>query len=928
MAGEAYRVRVRPPNSDLWFERSDLEVLSVEIGLNEPRTAVLFHGGRHDQVIGLDVNWQVQISPDSLFRTLVFNGLVQSIEPRGLSSEGITINCVGIEWVLQRITLRWNSLREWTYNPNGYIDMRSEAFGTTVSDGVLFESNGVGARWYISDIIADILEHCFGLPYGVSENADYSTITTVPAGRAVLFSPYHSGIISTLARPSRSGGVAPSYHHPSDSVITNKVIRSLYAPLLRDSLLSSGARFGWFWSEIYDMHYPAQEVRLSGSDTLWDAISTLVAMTGSHAFYVDHSIPSVPVIRFVNVEKWNSYVDIPINIQNVHASTASYSLLDESFTVDSSSVRNRVVVVVNGLVTSGPGPLVPDTTMNRMLQTSDNKMLYAFANLHDVEPVMGGDVTDPANLDVVKKAQEDSAVRDRSDWGPRIVEDGAENATFDFVPGQGAAIVVPDDPTNTGIPNQLTVSGLFRRPAEFAVGPDPRSNKYFPRPSPFDAWANWSLCSEVVIEDPGYVPDSVPAVEGADSLAPEGFGIYMPSIRTKRAQVQYDDQDENGNPITVMDEYTLWSGERVPSFEMEGLVPEFWDYYSAAYAAACQMQRRFRDVTVSLTFRRDLIKSVRQHTDTGPYWTRPKDPVLPEIEIGDFVRLNGVGVPIINMAVMKVSRIRIDVRDGVMDVTASSDVAGQSLSFEDLYMRVLHERSVMREIMAMRKARSNDTMLGRGELPAAKVDFADALARPDMIIPVIGTEAADGGAAGGNNQEPPPVKPKPVEADHAGMGVKTKTVVTDKTTNTQTEKTLTEEEKREVVLLSVGKTDRKKIKAIRSPIILRDKAGNNYLVGSNNVMIAFVLEPLHNKQRGLYKLAVPSSIALHDPYQGISGKIDGDEIEAINILEADNAPAPSGYVGLLDYGDVVLVVQQDGQYFMLAQPYGIGTVGS
>jgi hypothetical protein len=127
-----------------------VDIKSISWGYAFPRKCQLFFPGKHD--VGLDLltnNNEIWISRDN-FATLVFRGALEVNTPRGVRTEGITYDALGLEAMADRHLIKWNSSIEHKYNIDNLPDYTSPS--------------SLGALWTVGQIMVDILEHAIGIP--------------------------------------------------------------------------------------------------------------------------------------------------------------------------------------------------------------------------------------------------------------------------------------------------------------------------------------------------------------------------------------------------------------------------------------------------------------------------------------------------------------------------------------------------------------------------------------------------------------------------------------------------------------------------------------------------------------------------------------------------------------------------------------------
>ena len=210
----------------------EVEVTSIQWGYAFPRRCSLLFPGVHDVgVLSLTNNNEIWVSDDN-FATLIFRGRLEVNSPRGVLTEGIEYDVLGLEHLANRFITKFNCSVRYEYNVDSLPDFHGP--------------NSLGARWTVGQIMIDILEHAIGLP---------------------------------------NSGAGPSdipLHHPSTGSITET-----YMP---DSVLLS-----YTATDILALDLELGEFRVT-TQRFWDLLRSLVEKEDSSGIFIDPTDPTNPTL--------------------------------------------------------------------------------------------------------------------------------------------------------------------------------------------------------------------------------------------------------------------------------------------------------------------------------------------------------------------------------------------------------------------------------------------------------------------------------------------------------------------------------------------------------------------------------------------------------------------------------------------------------
>ncbi len=189
-------VRGDPVNAQ-WTVQSQFEILSFGAGYGFPGRLSLLYSGDHDDTPVVDNsparnmdNWvEMQVSNDS-FTNICWWGYLNVNKPRGIRTEGIEYEALGLEAFLDNYLVSWNHRTYNTYNANNNRDYTSPA----------------GTNWTLKQILADILEHMLGIgapnATWLTGSMVYPHHTRVDVGGAVDVSSVNKVPMMRLDAPS------------------------------------------------------------------------------------------------------------------------------------------------------------------------------------------------------------------------------------------------------------------------------------------------------------------------------------------------------------------------------------------------------------------------------------------------------------------------------------------------------------------------------------------------------------------------------------------------------------------------------------------------------------------------------------------------------------------------------------------------------
>ncbi|MFO8007983.1 MAG: hypothetical protein R6V05_09615 [Candidatus Brocadiia bacterium] len=146
---------------------TDVDLVSLSAGYVRPWECVVVEPIRHDGTSAVTLNDRLRVRlPDG---TTVFRGTVTALAPGGVAREGRRWVAKGARWRLENEPVRINRRGFYVWNRRGH----------TCSDGDGGEDSPGqdGGKWTAGEIVLDILEHAFGVPFGGSDIAGHHSVT-------------------------------------------------------------------------------------------------------------------------------------------------------------------------------------------------------------------------------------------------------------------------------------------------------------------------------------------------------------------------------------------------------------------------------------------------------------------------------------------------------------------------------------------------------------------------------------------------------------------------------------------------------------------------------------------------------------------------------------------------------------------------------